>query len=160
MEKIRFRWLYLAFPLLIFIAAVVTSAVFYGKLPLQTGYRFSHDVAVSEASRGAVLGWGLGLQAFFTLVATMLVLLIISAGKKMNLTQNSVIKTVLGIMGNMLGIPQIIIYYATLDIFLYNVNEKVLPETWIFGIAVLVVGGLIIVGILVKAYLESRLNKT
>jgi uncharacterized membrane protein len=159
-EKIRFRWLYLALPLSILIIAVVSAAVFYSKLPQETGYRFSSGAAVSEASRGAILGWSLGLQILFALIATILVFIIIGAGQKMNLVQSPVFNTVLSIMGNMVAIPQIIIYYAMLDIFLYNIYDAALPALWIFGAAVLVISGIIIAGILFKAYVQNRTAKT
>ena len=149
----------MALPLAILVIAGVTSAVFYGRLPQSTGWQFSGGVPVSQVSRGAFLGWALGLQIMLCVVAFIIVFVIVSAGRRMQLTASPLNRTLIGIMGNIVAMPQLIIYYAVLDIFLNNIYGKSLPPLWVFGIAVLFIGALVIFSVFITAFLKSRAEK-
>jgi hypothetical protein len=155
----RFRWSYIALPLAIFFIAAVSAVVFYGKLPPQVGYRFSGGAAISETGRGVFLGWSLGLQLLLSLAAVIIVLLVVYVGRRMQLADNQLNRTLTGIMGNIVAMPQLIICYAVLDIFLYNIYHKSLPPLWIFGIAILFIGGIVIFSVFIIAFLKSRAEK-
>ena len=47
-------------------------------------------------------------------------------------------------MGNMVALPQIILGFAMLDIFLYNAYQIDILPLWIFALIVLVLGGIIL----------------
>ena len=51
---------------------------------------------------------------------------------------------VLALMGNMLAIPQVILCFATLDIFSYNAYQVHIMPLWLFALIVLVVGTIIL----------------
>jgi len=159
-EKIRVRWSYIVLPLAILLLAVVSAAAFYGSLPQETTYRFSNGAAVSTIGRGAFLGWSLGMQLVFVLIAAVIIFLVISASRQLHLAESELNKTLVGIMGNMVALPQIIIVYAMLDIFIYNIYAKALPALWAFGLLVLFAGAVIIAVVFFRAFARSRNIKT
>jgi hypothetical protein len=159
-EKIRFRWSFIMLPPAILVVAIVSAAIFYGRLPQETGYHFSNGVAISAISRGALLAWTLGLQLVFVLAAAVIVFLVISVSRRLGLAESELNKTLVVIMGNMLALPQIIIFYAMLDIFLYNIYAKALPALWAFGLLMLFAGAIIIAVVFFRAFARSRYIKT
>jgi hypothetical protein len=60
--------------------------------------------------------------------------------------ENTLLRRLLPVMGNMLALPQIILALAMLDIFLYNAYQIRLIPLWISAIIVMVLG-LVFLGI-------------
>jgi ABC-type polysaccharide/polyol phosphate export permease len=48
------------------------------------------------------------------------------------------------VMGNMIALIQVILVFAAIDIFLYNVYEIKLIPLWIFALIVMALGGLVL----------------
>ena len=48
------------------------------------------------------------------------------------------------VMGNIIGLPQLIIAYATANIFTYNAYQVTMPPLWIFALAVMAVAGIVL----------------
>lgn len=159
-KDIAFRWAYVLLPAAVLLIALIISAVFYGKLPRETAYRFSGGLPVSRVSRGGFLAWTLGLQLIFVLLALTVTLLITGTARRMCLAESHLNRTLFGIMGNMVALPQIIIVYAMMDIFLYNIYGKALPALWAFALAVLFAGGVIMAVLFIRAFMQSRKLKT
>jgi len=66
-------------------------------------------------------------------------------GTKINL------KTIVSLMGNMVALPQIVFGFAMADIFVYNAYQIHLPPLWIFALVFMVVGGIVIGAVFVRA---------
>jgi uncharacterized membrane protein (DUF485 family) len=47
-------------------------------------------------------------------------------------------------MGNLMALPQIILLFAMLDIFLYNAYQIKLIPFWVIALVVMVLGGIIL----------------
>jgi hypothetical protein len=154
--KIMFRWNYILLPLLALWVTIAMVGAFYVKLPPEIIYRFSGVAAANEAGRGVFLAWILGFQVFFTLVALVIVLLATRVARRMQLAASRALDTLFGVMGNMVALPQVIILYAMADIFDYNINGKNLPAVWIFGLAALFAGGVIMAVFFGKAVMMAR----
>jgi uncharacterized membrane protein len=60
-------------------------------------------------------------------------------------------RTIVALMGNMIALPQIVFGFAMADIFVYNAYQIHLPPLWIFAVALMVVGGIIIGVVFVRA---------
>jgi uncharacterized membrane protein len=159
-KNITFRWTYIALPAAVLLVVLVFAAVFFGKLPPDTAYRFSGDVPVSWLDRGGVLAWALGLQFIFFLLSLAITLLITGAARRMQLTETPLNRTLFTVIGNVVALPQIIITYATLDIFLYNIYSKALPPLWVFALLVMLVGGVVLAVLFARAFTKSRKLKT
>ena len=64
-------------------------------------------------------------------------------------------RTIVALMGNMIALPQIIFGFAIADIFVYNAYQMRLPPLWIFAIVFIVVGGIAIGAVLVRAIVQD-----
>jgi len=58
--------------------------------------------------------------------------------------ESTIARKILSLMGNMVALPQIILGFAMLDIFLYNAYQIDIMPLWIFAVIVLVLGGIIL----------------
>ena len=155
-QKTAFKWSYVAFPLAALLVSLIIAAVFYGRLPQDTAYRFSGGIIVSQVSRSAFLLWMLALQLVFTIIAVAVTFLVTSAARRMRLPENQVIGTVIKLMGNMLALPMIIVIYAMVGIFIYNIYGKTLPALWGFALVVLVAGGIFMTFLFGRAFVQAR----
>ena len=155
-----FRRAYIILPAAVLFIAVIIAAVFYGKLPTQTAYRFSGGVPVNWLDRGGVLAWALGLQLVFVLLSLAITAFVTMASRRMQLAETPLNRTLFTIIGNVVALPQIIIAYAMLDIFLYNISGKALPPLWIFALAVMFIGGVVLAVVFARAFVQSRKLKT
>ena len=95
-----------------------------------------------------------------SLIAVVIVFLVVSVSRRLGLAESELNKTLVVIMGNMVALPQVIIFYAMLDIFLYNIYAKALPALWAFGLLVLFAGAIIIAVVFFRAFARSRNIKT
>jgi hypothetical protein len=155
-KTIRFRWGYVALPLMVLFIAIIIVAVFYGRLPGDTAYRFSGGEVVSWVGRGAFLAWGLGLQLVFVLLALALTLLITTAARRIQISETALNRMVFRLIGNIIALPQIIIAYAMLDIILYNIYAKTLVPLWAFAIIVMFTGGVVLAIMFTRLFMQSR----
>jgi hypothetical protein len=64
--------------------------------------------------------------------------------RRYELADISYVRRILMTMGNMVALPQIILIFAMLDIFLYNAYEIRLLPLWVIIIAVLLIGTIIL----------------
>jgi uncharacterized membrane protein len=156
LKTASFRWTYVVFPLAVLLIAIVLAAVCYGRLPQDTAYRFSGGAPVNWTGRSSVLGWALGLQAVFVLLALGITLLISEAARRMNLADTPLNRRLFGIIGNVVALPQVIIAYAMLDVFLYNIYGKTLPSLLAFALLVMLGGGVVLAVFLARAFRETR----
>ena len=155
-KSIGFRRIYIAFPAAVLLIAIAFAALFYGKLPQEIAYRFSGGAPVSWLDRQTFLAWALGLQLVFVLLSLAMTLFITMAIRRVLLTETTLNRTVFSIIGNVIALPQIVIAYAMLDIFLYNIYGKSLPALWAFALAVMVVGGIVLTVLFARAVAQSH----
>jgi hypothetical protein len=136
--------------------AIVIAAICYGKLPQETAYRFSDGEPVSTLNRAALLGWALGLQFVFVLLALGLTFFITSATRRMQLAETPANRMLFTVIGNIVTLPQMIIAYAMLDIFLYNIGGKTLLPLWAFTVLVMFAAGVVLATIFARVIAQSR----
>jgi uncharacterized membrane protein len=158
-KSIGFRWSYIALPAAVLVIVIIITGIFYGKLPQEVAYRFSGSTAVSRLARNALLAWALGAQLVFTLLSVALTISITGAMRRMQLPETGLNRTIFAAIGNIIGLPQIIIAYATLDIFLYNTYEKSLPSAWVFALLVMFIAGVVLVVFFISALIQSQKSK-
>jgi len=151
---LSFRWSYAAVPLVVFLLLVALTAYFYHLLPAEVAVHFEAD--------GTPDGW---LSPLMTLVLALLpqfLLAVVSLALAWIMTRlvarswptegtKTNPKTIVALMGNMVALPQIVLGFAMADIFVYNAYQIHLPSVWIFTLVVMVVGGIIIGVVFVRA---------
>jgi len=136
--------LYIILPVALFLLSVILAAVFYSKLPSEVYYHFSGDVPDREISRTAIMVWLLIPQFFLMFIGVAISGIGSIISRRYELTDSNHIKKLLMAMGNMVALPQIILIFAMLDIFLYNAYDIRLIPLWIVIIVVLLLGTIVL----------------
>jgi len=156
-ETIPFRWSYIILPIAIFLLSIILTAYFYHLLPAEASYHFKLDGTPDKwLSREMIMVWGLIPQLLFTLMAGAITWGIAKLGILPKQTENSLIKPegILSLMGNMMALPQIVLCFAMLDIFSYNLYQAHIMPMWIFLAIIL---GLATIGLgLLLAFIFSK----
>jgi uncharacterized membrane protein len=154
-KKTPFRWAFMALPLALLLLSLILTAVFYHQLPAQIAYHFQGDSPDKWLSRGVFITWLLIPQAFFTLLAFTVVRVVLLSARYWP-AENTPLKRIIPIMGNMVALPQIILTFAMLDIFLYNAYQIRLVPLWVFALAVMILGGIVLGVFFVQAIRQAR----
>lgn len=155
-KNIAFRWTYIVLPVVVFVLSMVLAAGFYHRLPAGVAYHFEDGAPDRWMGRGAVIAWMIAPQFVFALFALIITSVAAWLGARMRLADSISTRKVLFIMGNMVALPQIILAFAMLDIFLYNAYRIHLMPLWIFAVMVMVVGGVILGVSLMQAVRQSH----
>ena len=138
-NKPTFRWAFIILPLVFLLLSLVLTAIFYLQLPAQIAYHFADNSPDKWLSRSAFITWLLIPQVFFTLLAFIVVRVVLLSARYWP-TENTPMKRILPVMGNMVALPQIILTFAMLDIFLYNAYQVKLVPVWVFALAIMILG--------------------
>jgi hypothetical protein len=154
-QKIPIQWTHIILPMAALLVSLIIAAIFYGRLPEDIAYRFSGGVVGGQVNRDFFMGWMLALQLVFTIFSAAIALLVTGAFRRMRLKESQVSRTMFSLMGNMLALPMIMIFYAMLGIFIYNIYGSTLPALWGFALVVLVIGGIIMAGLFARAFALS-----
>jgi len=126
---------------------------FYRLLPADVGYHFQSDGSSDQwLNRTTIVLWSLLPQLFLTIVSGAVTWLI----SKLSTTSSDIadIMVKLGrlplVMGNMVVIPQIILFFAMLDIFSYNSYQVHILPLWALSLIVMVTGAVILTVIFIQ----------
>jgi len=150
---LSFRWSYFAVPLVVLLLVVALSAYFYHLLPAEVAVRFDNGLPDGWLSRQMTLVLALMPQLLLTLVALALAFVmtrLVSRFWSSEATRANP-KAIVALMGNMIALPQLVFGFAMADIFVYNAYQIHLPPLWIFAVGFMVVGGIVIGVVFVRA---------
>lgn len=139
-----FRPAYFALPAAILLLSIILVAFFYRLLPPEVAYRFSDGEPAGWINRGAIIAWLIIPQLILVFVGVSISRGTIILSSSFGPGENTPIRKVLLIMGNMVALPQIILAFAMLDIFLYNAYQIHLMQLWVFAVIVMGLGGIIL----------------
>ena len=142
-----FRWRYIILPLVILLLSIALTAYFYRLLPAEVAYGFEFDGSPDRwTGRGTVTIWMLLPQFILTLLAVAITWGMTRLGIPYQQTDGIRIKPerVLSIMGNMVGLPQIILCFALVNIFSYNSYQVHIMPLWIFALIIMGLGAIIL----------------
>jgi hypothetical protein len=154
-QKIPFQGTHIILPFTILLVSLIIASIFYGRLPQDIAYRFSGGLVVGQVNRNFFVGWTLALQLVFMIFSAAIALLVTGAFRRMRIKESQVSRTVFSLMGNMLALPMVMIFYAMLGIFIYNMSGRALPALWGFVLVVLVTGGIVMAVIFARAFAQS-----
>jgi uncharacterized membrane protein len=158
-RKISFRWTFIVLPLVLLFISLILTAVFYHQLPSQVAYHFQDNSPDKWLSRGAFITWLLIPQVFFTLLAFIVVRIVLLSASYWP-TENTPMTRILPVMGNMIALPQIILTFTMLDIFLYNAYQIKLVPVWVFALAVLILGVVVLGVFFIQTIRQARRHHT
>ena len=94
--------------------------------------------------RGAIIAWLVVPQAICALLAFGIVRAAINSARYLPDT-SPMLTRVLVVMGNMVVLPQVILLFALLDIFLFNAFGVRLIPTWVFAVIIMALGLVVLV---------------
>jgi uncharacterized membrane protein len=154
-KNIYFRWTYVVLPVAILLISIILAACFYSLLPTEVAYHFTDGSPDRWTSRSAIMAWSVVPQLFLTLIATVIVRAAIT-GARFWQSENTALKRILAIMGNMVALPQIILIFAMLDIFLYNAYQIHLIPVWVFALIIMASGGIALGIVLLQTVRQFR----
>ena len=146
-SSLRFRWRYIALPLVILVLTIALVAFFYHLLPSEVVYSSGpDDSTVETVSRGLVVIWTLLPQFLLTLFALATVWGITKLGPVLKQMEGFAISldTIALAMGNMIALPQAILFFAMLNIFSYNSYEFRILPLWVIALFVMTLGTVIL----------------
>jgi len=124
--------------------SAILAVSFYNTLPPEVAYHFTDDLPDKWVSRGAIIAWLLFPQFFLAFIGVALSGIGSIISRRYELSDISHIKRILTAMGNMVALPQLILVFAMLDIFLYNAYEIRLFPLWVIILAVLLIGTIVL----------------
>ena len=140
MQTLSFRCNYIILPLIFLSLSIILSAYFYHLLPTEVAYHFKLDGTPDKwLSREMIIIWVLIPQLLLTLMAGAATWGITKLGNFFGQTETTWIKPerIVSLMGNMVALPQLIVFFAMLDIFSYNSYQIHLIPMWIVLLIIL-----------------------
>ena len=155
---LAFHWSYILLPTVVLLLSIILTAYFYRLLPVEVAYHFQSDGSADRwLSRGTIILWMLLPQLFLTLLAGVITWVITRLGALFRQSENTLVKPerILLLMGNMIGLPQIILCFAMLDIFSYNSYQVHLLPLWVFALIVMFLGGIILAIFFIRAMRQA-----
>jgi len=159
-EPLSSSWRYIIFPAAILLFSIIIVAFFYHQLPAELAYHFKPDGAADRwQSREVVTAWLLIPQLFLTLLAAVITIGIARLrviAPKANGGVNP--KSIISLMGNIIGLPQLILCFAILDIFSYNAYQIRFIPLWVFSLVVMGIGAIVLSLFFISAL--RRANRT
>jgi uncharacterized membrane protein len=155
---IGFRWSYIVLPGAILAATLVLTAVFYSRLPTEVAYHFKSDGTMDRSlGRNQILFVLLFPQALLTMIAAGSVWAMIKVSSRLQNIQIALKpEKIIIVMGNILALPQLVLAFFMLDIFLYNAWQIHFLPIWLTGAVVMVAGGIYIGAFFVNAFRTAR----
>jgi uncharacterized membrane protein len=154
-NKTTFRWAFIVLPVVLLLLSLVLTAIFYQQLPAQVAYHFQDSSPDKWLSRGAFITWLLIPQVFFTLLAFIVVRLVLLSTRYWPV-ENAPMKRILPVMGNMVALPQIILTFTMLDIFLYNAYQVKLVPVWVFALVIMILGVVVLGVFFIQTIRQAR----
>lgn len=143
-QEVSFRWRSIALPLAALLLSLLLVAFFYRLLPSEAAYHFDGGTPDRWLSRNILLAWLVVPQLFLTLFAWVIAYGGVWLSRRFPPVSPAWIERILLIMGNMVGLPQLILGFAMLDIFSYNAYQMRLFPLWAFAVIVMGVGGVVL----------------
>lgn len=153
-QKVAFRGTYIVLPVAFFLLSIILAACFYPRLSAEVAYHFANGTPDRWLSRGAITAGAIILQFVLALLGLIVVFTSALAGRQ--LTETPLMRRLLFTIGNIVALPQLILAFATLDIFLYNTYQIHLIPLWVFALVVMAIVGIVLAIIFARAIRQNR----
>jgi hypothetical protein len=150
---------YFALPAAVLVLSLILIGVFYSKLPEETGWIFQEDGLPQKwLNKGTLVLWATVIQVILLLAAVSVTSVTAWIFNRYGQLDKRGVnpQTVFTMMGNMIGMPQLIIFFAMLDIFSYNSYQIHVLPLWLNALLVLLAGGIIISIFFLRILLHIR----
>jgi len=115
------------------------TAFFYRLLPAEIVSRLQGDIPEKWMSRSALVLWMILPQVVFALLSMATVRLVLTGSRYWSADETPV-KQLLPLMGNMVALPQLVLLVVMLNLFLYNAYHVQMIPVWIIVVAIMAAG--------------------
>jgi len=155
-KRLNFRWTFILLPAVTLILSIILAVCFYGLLPPEVAYRFEDGSPDMWMSRGAIIAWLIVPQFLLLFTGAIISGVTTVLSTHFLPAENPPVRKISSIMGNMVALPQIILAFAMLDVFLYNAYQIHIMPLWVFALLVMALGGIILSILFIKAVSQFR----
>ncbi len=128
------------------------AAAFFAALPSDVAYHFADGTPDRWVNRIVFIAWMIVPNILFTLLAISLIR-VVMAWAKYAPPGETPLNELLSIMGNLLALPQIVMFATMLQLVLYNAYHTGVIPLWILAVVILVIGAVALV------YMFMRINR-
>lgn len=154
-NKIRFHWSYVILPAALFFISIILAACFYAFLSSEIAYHFNGATPDKWLSRNVFSATMVLPQALFTLLAIGVVRGVMLTARYLP-AGSSPLPRLLPIMGNMMAIPQLVLLFAMVEFFLYDVYKINFMPLWLLALIILVAGAIVLTIIFIRTIRRYR----
>ncbi len=152
------RLSYIIGPLAVLLLSLIIAAYFYHLLPAELASHFELDgTADGWLSRETTMVWLLLPQLVFVLLAGGIAWGVSRLSTRFGQGGNGIRggKVVL-FMGNLIALPQLLVCFAMVDVFGYNLSQRHIMPMWVFPLIIL---GLVTIALVIfLVYVFSKLR--
>jgi hypothetical protein len=134
------------------------AGIFWSRLPSVMVYHFQGNIPDKTIASGALIAWMLIPQAFFVLISFALTR-VVMLGVRYAPPGETPFQTLLPVMGNMIALPQVVLFFIMLQIFLYNTYQVSLIPLWLTALILLVLGGIVLIVVFMRLVRRYRSRK-
>jgi uncharacterized membrane protein len=132
-EGLPFRWSYIIAPLAILLLSIILSAYFYHLLPVEVAVHFELD--------GTPDRWLSREMTMVLMLIPQLLLSLVAGAIAWGITRLGILpgqgERIVLFMGNLVALPQLVVFFAMLDILSYNSYQTHILPMWIFLLVIL-----------------------
>ena len=157
--SLHFHWTYIVLPVAILLLSSALTAIFYHRLPDEVAYNFKlTDSPDNWFNREMLIVWMLVPQLILILLAAIISWGITKLGIPFQQTEGRLRRPgrIVSLMGNMVALPQIILFFALGDIFSYNLYGAHIMPLWLFALITIVLGTIILGIFFIRAFWRAR----
>jgi hypothetical protein len=158
-NKVTLRWTYIGLPLVFFVLTFITAGIFYAKLPQDIAYHFQDSTPDRWITRGAFISWMVIPHVFFILLSIFLTRMLMLGGKYFA-EGESPLRVLLPLMGNMIVLPQIVMFTAFLQLIFYNGYNTGIAPLWVPAVTILILGAVVLGFVFTRLMRKFRKKKS
>lgn len=159
-RELRFRILDISLPLVVLIISIACAVILYNRLPGQMAYHFADNGTGDQwLGRGLLMTSFLLPQFLLTFLAAGIALTMEKVGRsfvKAGKAKAVMVRDVISLMSNMIVLPQCILFFAMLDIFLYNAYQIHLLPLYLAAIIIMFLGSIAMGFFFFRQIMRSR----
>jgi hypothetical protein len=157
--ELTFRFSYIALSSAVALVSIIGLAVMYSSLPAEVYYQFSSNgVLRGSISRELFIVLMIGGQLVLVAVAAVIALTILGIARRMLKGNAPLIDPgrIIWLMANMVVLPQLIVAFVGLDAAYYATSGSHIVTPWVFSLATIGFGTLIIITLFVRSINDAR----
>jgi hypothetical protein len=146
-------------PIVVLLFSVVAAAYFVRLLPSEVAYGYGGGAGSRQVSRGLLLLVLLAPQFILAFLSAAVAHVVARVGARFvrdGGASAGAVESIAAVMSNMVVLPQLVLCYATIDIFRFNSYGTHLPPLYIFAVVVMLVGGAVLGLFFLRAVQQSR----